>query len=67
MTRGCSTEGTVKVGGLDLRTVDLDAWRARVAAVFQNFNRYAYTLGENIQIGDISAPWDDEGLSQALE
>lgn len=61
------TEGTVKVDGLDLRTVDLDAWRARVAAVFQNFNRYAYTLGENIRIGDISASWDDEGLSQALE
>ena len=61
------TEGTVKVDGLDLRTVDLDAWRARVAAVFQNFNRYAYTLGENIRIGDVSAPWDDEGLSQALE
>ena len=61
------TEGTVKVGGLDLRIVDLDAWRARTAAVFQNFNRYAYTLGGNIRIGDVSAPWDDEGLSQALE
>jgi ABC-type transport system involved in cytochrome bd biosynthesis fused ATPase/permease subunit len=42
------TSGRVLVDGVDLRDLDLDGWRARVAAVFQDFVRYELTLRENI-------------------
>src|SRR2546430_16944903 len=37
-------EGAVLVDGIDLRDLDLDAWRARPAAVFQGFLRYELSL-----------------------
>lgn len=49
------TEGVVTLGGVDLRSVDLNAWRKRVSAVFQDFGRYAYTVRENVELADIGA------------
>jgi ATP-binding cassette subfamily B protein len=40
--------GAIEVDGVDLRDLDLDAWRRRVAAVFQDFVRFELTLRENV-------------------
>ncbi len=40
--------GTIEVDGVDLRHLDLVAWRDRVTAVFQDFIRYELTLRENV-------------------
>lgn len=40
--------GSILIDGRDLRTIDLDAWRSRVTAVFQDFVRYELTLRENV-------------------
>ncbi|MDF5723692.1 MAG: ABC transporter ATP-binding protein [Rhizonema sp. PD37] len=61
------TEGAILVDGVDLRELDLDAWRQNVAAVFQDFNRYALTLGENIALGDIAALDDSERFRHAIQ
>ncbi len=42
------TSGTVEVDGVDLRALDLDAWRAQVTAVFQDFVRFELSLRENV-------------------
>jgi ABC-type multidrug transport system fused ATPase/permease subunit len=57
--------GTIEVDGLDLRELDLAAWRSRVAAVFQDFIRFERSLRENVAPG--GAPDDDvrEALRQA--
>ncbi len=49
------TEGAVTLSGTDLRNVDLNAWRKRVSAVFQEFGRYAYTVRENVELADVGA------------
>ena len=41
-------EGAIEVDGTDLRELDLDAWRGRVAAVFQDFIRFELPLRVNV-------------------
>ena len=40
--------GAIEVDGVDLRDVDVTAWRSRVTAVFQDFMRFELTLRENV-------------------
>ena len=44
-------EGAIEVDGVDLRELDVDAWRARVAAVFQDFVRFELPLRDNVAPG----------------
>ena len=43
--------GAVEADGVDLRTLDVDAWRARVTAVFQDFIRFDLPLRDNVVPG----------------
>jgi ABC-type multidrug transport system fused ATPase/permease subunit len=40
--------GVIEIDGVDLRTLDVTAWRSRVTAVFQDFTRYELSLRENV-------------------
>jgi ATP-binding cassette, subfamily B, bacterial len=40
--------GAIEVDGVDLRELDLDAWRSRVAAVFQDFIRFELPMRDNV-------------------
>jgi ABC-type multidrug transport system fused ATPase/permease subunit len=40
--------GAIEVDGVDLREVDVDAWRERVTAVFQDFIRFELPLRDNV-------------------
>ncbi len=42
------TSGAIEVDGVDLRDLDVVAWRSRVAAVFQDFTRFELSLRENV-------------------
>jgi ATP-binding cassette, subfamily B, bacterial len=44
-------EGAIEVDGVDLRDLDLDAWRSRLAAVFQDFIRFERPLRDNVAPG----------------
>ncbi len=55
--------GAIEVDGTDLRELDLDGWRRRVTAVFQDFVRFELTLRENVVPG--SSP-DDDIIGTAL-
>jgi ABC-type multidrug transport system fused ATPase/permease subunit len=52
--------GAVEVDGVDIRSLDLQSWRRRVAAVFQDFVRYELSLRDNV--APTGAP-DDEILA----
>jgi ATP-binding cassette subfamily B protein len=43
--------GAIEVDGVDLRELDLDAWRSRLAAVFQDFIRFELPLRDNVAPG----------------
>jgi ABC-type multidrug transport system fused ATPase/permease subunit len=40
--------GAIEVDGVDIRQLDLDAWRSRLAAVFQDFIRFELPLRDNV-------------------
>jgi len=40
--------GAIEVDGIDLRELDVESWRRRVTAVFQDFIRYEYSLRDNV-------------------
>jgi ABC-type multidrug transport system fused ATPase/permease subunit len=40
--------GAIEIDGVDLRELDLDAWRGRVTAVFQDFIRFELPLRDNV-------------------
>ena len=52
------SSGTVRYQGRDLREWDPVALRSRIGVIFQDFNRYQITVGENIGAGDVTA-FDD--------
>jgi ATP-binding cassette subfamily B protein len=41
-------DGAVTVDGVDVRELDVAAWRSRVAAVFQDFVRYELSMRDNV-------------------
>jgi ABC-type multidrug transport system fused ATPase/permease subunit len=56
-------QGALLVDGTDLRDYDLEAWRSRLSAVFQDFIRYELSLADNVAPGGA----DDADVLQALE
>jgi len=59
------TSGSITVDGHDLRDIDVDAWRERVAVVFQDFVRFELSLRRNL-VPD-GRPVPDDVLLDALE
>src|SRR4029077_13198004 len=51
--------GSIEIDGTDLRDFDLDAWRARLAAVFQDFIRFELPLRDNVAPGRFATGQDD--------
>ena len=54
--------GAVEVDGVDLRDLDVDGWRSRVTAVFQDFTRFELPLRDNVA----PAGGDDDSVLSAL-
>lgn len=59
-----ATEGTVQVGGLDVRSYDLDALRHGVAMVLQKNILFSGTIAENLRWGNPQAT-DEEVVEAA--
>ena len=60
-----ATEGTVKVGGVDVRDYDLEALRNQVAVVLQKNELFSGTIKENLRWGNPNAT--DEELEEACK
>ena len=60
-----ATEGTVKVGGLDVRDYDLESLRNQVAVVLQKNMLFSGTIKENLRWGNQEAA--DEELIEACK
>ena len=54
--------GAIEVDGVDVRELDLDSWRSRVTAVFQDFIRFELSMRDNVAPG--GAP--DDVVREAL-
>jgi ATP-binding cassette subfamily B protein len=60
-------EGRILLDGHDLREYDLEALRANIGVIFQDFVRYHLTAGENIAVGRIEARHDRARIMAAAE
>jgi ATP-binding cassette, subfamily B, bacterial len=55
-------QGAIEVDGIDIRELDLELWRSRVTAVFQDFIRFELPLRDNVAPRGAS----DEVITSAL-
>ena len=60
-----ATEGTVKVGGVDVKDYDLDTLRNQVSVVLQKNVLFSGTIKENLRWGNLNAT--DEELVEACK
>ncbi|MFE7120358.1 ATP-binding cassette domain-containing protein, partial [Streptomyces sp. NPDC057654] len=58
--------GRITVDGTDIRAAGPDAWRRRLAVVFQDFVKYPLPLRANVGFGDLAAAEDRAALEEAL-
>ena len=58
-------EGAIEIDGVDLRELDVDAWRARVTAVFQDFIRFELPLRDNVAPSGAPDPVIEAALAEA--
>jgi ATP-binding cassette, subfamily B, bacterial len=61
------TEGRILVDGVDVREIELDAWRSRLAAAFQDFARFELPARQAVGVGDLARLDDEEAVRAALE
>jgi len=59
------TEGRILLNGVDYREYDLDSLRKAIGVIFQEFGRYAFTVGENIALSDVKGPPEDQRIIAA--
>ena len=59
------TEGAIYLDGRDLREYDVDALYDVFGIIFQDFGRYAETVGENIRFGDVGREHNPEAVIDA--
>jgi ATP-binding cassette, subfamily B, bacterial len=59
--------GRITVDGNDLAALPVTAWRERVSAAFQDFQRLQFVLGESVGLGDIPQIDDHDRIRDALQ
>ncbi|MDQ4091436.1 MAG: ABC transporter ATP-binding protein/permease [Actinomycetota bacterium] len=60
------TSGTITVDGVDLQSLDVEAWRAQLAGGFQDFARLELKLRESVGVGDLPRIDDAPAVAAAL-
>ncbi len=61
------TGGTIDVNGVDLRSLDVGAWRAGLTACFQDFSRFEFLARETVGSGWLAAIDDEAAVRGAVE
>ena len=61
------TDGSIYIDDTPLTELDLDSWRGKITAAFQDFSRFEVTAKEAIGIGDLPRIDDTSAVRQALE
>jgi ATP-binding cassette subfamily B protein len=58
-------EGHLTADGVDVRDLEPDSWRSRIAVIFQDFVEYPFSLRENIAFGALSHAEDESSIARA--
>lgn len=60
------TEGRILLDGVDLASIDLEAWRLRLSAAFQDFARFELPARQAVGVGDLPRMEDAAAMETAL-
>jgi ATP-binding cassette, subfamily B, bacterial len=60
-------QGTVRVGGIDLKDLAPEDLRSRIGVLFQDYASYELTVRENVMMGRPDVKVDDERVMEALQ
>jgi len=52
-------DGSILVDGADLSTIDRSEWHRSIAAAFQDFGHYPFSVRENITLQEINGEYED--------
>jgi len=58
--------GAILVDGVDLRTIPVEEWRARVSTAFQDFARFEFLIRETVGVGRLERIEDTQAVQAAL-
>lgn len=61
------TSGEILYNGVDVRELDLEGYRRRIGAVFQDYKMFAADIAENVMNGPYSESRDNRTVLEALE
>lgn len=61
------TEGRILVDGVDLAELDVDAWRERLSAAFQDFAKFELLAQQTVGVGDLPRLDDEPAVAAALD
>ncbi len=58
-------EGEILINGINIKEIELESWHKHIGILFQDFNRYAYSVEDNIRLGDVFKEKDFEKIVDA--
>ncbi|MBQ0124988.1 MAG: ABC transporter ATP-binding protein, partial [Clostridiales bacterium] len=61
------TDGYILLDGKDLRDYDVSELYSMFGIIFQDFGKYAFTIGENISFGNIHKPSDEGSIKESAK
>lgn len=59
--------GTITVDGNDIARMDIDAWRSKISAGFQDFAKFEFTAQHSVGLGEVSDVDSADAVHAALE
>lgn len=57
--------GRILIDGIDLQDIAIDSWYSQLATLFQDFNRYPFSISENIELARPEFMGDKKRLEHA--
>ncbi|TCC97264.1 ABC transporter ATP-binding protein [Pedobacter hiemivivus] len=57
--------GSLKLGKIDIRKFEMEAYRKQLSAVFQDFSKYNVSAADNIRFGDLDKKYEEENIIAA--
>ena len=61
------TQGRITLNGIDLRDLDVDHLRQQISVIFQDYAKYHLSAQDNIWLGNIHLPPQDERVMAAAQ
>ncbi|MFD0206655.1 MULTISPECIES: ABC transporter ATP-binding protein [Saccharothrix] len=61
------TAGRITLDGVDIRAFPVEAWRARLSVIFQDFVRYESSVADNVGLGAVGFLDDREGIREVVD